>query len=97
MTIYTITLTLGIAATAIFLAGFVKGLVNAISEYRQGTAESNGVPDEKLGGTAVISVIASAVIIASIGFSPSLVYLGPLLAIGTALACGAAFFLEKRQ
>lgn len=93
--VLTIVVVLGLAATPLFLAGFVRGLSNAISEYRSGVPEPTDVPDDKLGGTAAISVVASAVIIALAGVAPQFIYIGPFLVIGTAAACGVAFFLEK--
>lgn len=86
----------GIVVTIFFLAGFWRGCMNAISEYRAGTPESDDVPDYRYGGIAALSVIASAVIIAGVGFSPAMIYAGPLLALVTAAGCGLAFFMEDR-
>jgi hypothetical protein len=86
----------GIAVTAFFLAGFGRGLKNAIAEYRAGAPEPDDVPDYGYAGIAVLSVIASAVVIAGAGFSPAMIYAGPLLALVTAAGCGLAFFVEDR-
>lgn len=96
MTIYTIIVVLGLAATALFLAGFGRGLRNAIAEYRASTPEPNDVPGDTFSLTATLSVIASSIVIALAGFSPTFIYLGPFLVLGTAAACGIAFFLERR-
>jgi hypothetical protein len=92
---YTVILILGLCAVALFLSGFVRGLRNAILEYRQGKPEPTEVPDYNYAGMAAISVVASAVVIALAGFSPAFIYIGPLLAICTAAGIGTAFFVEK--
>lgn len=92
---YMLILILGLCAAALFLAGFVRGLRNAILEYRRGRPESSEVPEYNYAGMAVISVIASAVIIGLAGFSPAFIYVGPLLALCTAAGIGTAFFVER--
>ena len=92
---YTLIVVLGLAAALLFLAGFVKGLNNAITEYNSGVPESSEVPDYKYGGIAAISVFASASFIALAGVAPNWIYAGPLLALVTAAGCGLAFFLER--
>lgn len=86
----------GIIVTVFFLAGFWRGLNNAIAEYRSGAPEPDGVPEYRYGGIAALSVIASVVIIAGVGFSPAMIYAGPLLALVTAAGCGLAFFIEVK-
>jgi hypothetical protein len=86
----------GIVVTLFFLVGFGLGLKNAIDEYRDGVPESDEVPDYRYGGIAALSVIASAVVIAGAGFSPAMIYAGPLLALVTAAGCGLAFFVEGK-
>jgi len=92
---YTLIIILGLAATVLFVAGFGRGLRNAIAEYRSHSFEPSDVPDFNYAGVAAISVIASGVIIALAGVSPVFIYLGPLLAIVTAAGVGVAFFVEK--
>jgi hypothetical protein len=36
------------------------------------------------------------VVIAGAGFSPAMIYAGPLLALVTAAGCGLAFFVEDK-
>jgi len=93
---YLIITIIGILVTLFFLAGFWRGLQNAIAEYRGGAPESNDVPNYQYGSLAALSVIASAVIIAGAGFSPAMIYAGPLLALVTAAGCGLAFFVEQK-
>jgi hypothetical protein len=93
---YALITIVGIVVTVFFLAGFWRGLKNAIAEYRAGTAESVDVPDYRYGGIAALSVVASAVVIAGAGFSPAMIYAGPLLALVTAAGCGLAFFVEDK-
>jgi hypothetical protein len=92
---YTVIVILGLCAAALFLSGFIRGLRNAILEYRQGKPEPTEVPDYNYAGMAAISVVASAIVIALAGFSPAFIYIGPLLAICTAAGIGIAFFVEK--
>lgn len=92
---YALIVILGLCAATLFLAGFVRGLRNAILEYRRGNPEPAEVPDYNYAGMAVISVVASAIIIALAGFSPSFIYAGPLLALCTAAGIGSAFFVER--
>lgn len=91
---YLAILLLGLAATVLFLAGFGVGLKNAIAEYRRGKPEPDTVPDYQYGSLAAFSVVCSAVVIALAGVSPVFIYIGPLLAIVTAVGCGVAFFVE---
>jgi hypothetical protein len=89
-----IIIALGAAATLLFLAGFLRGVRQAIAG-RDAPAATTPVEDSGHLGSAIFAVIASAAIIAAIGFFPSAIYLGPLLAIGTAAAVGIAFYLDR--
>ncbi|WP_431204422.1 hypothetical protein ACQ86E_04750 [Bradyrhizobium betae] len=93
---YALITIVGSVVTIFFLAGFWRGLQNAVAEYRSGAAEPSTVPDYRYGGIAALSVVASAVIIAGAGISPVMIYAGPLLAIVTAAGCGLAFFIEGK-
>jgi hypothetical protein len=93
---YALITIVGIVVTVFFLAGFWRGCKNAIVEYRAGSSESDEVPDYRYGGIAALSVVASAVVIAGAGFSPAMIYAGPLLALVTAAGCGLAFFMEDK-
>ena len=93
---YALITIVGIVVTLFFLAGFWRGLSNAIAEYRAGGPEAHDVPDYRYGGIAALSVVASAVIIAGAGLSPAMIYAGPLLALVTAAGCGLAFFVEDK-
>ncbi len=92
---YTLIVVLGLAATALFLLGFGRGLRNAIIEYRNHAPEPTDVPDFNYVGVAAVSVVASGVIIALAGVSPMFIYVGPLLALCTAAGIGIAFLIEK--
>jgi len=92
---YTLIVVLGLCATALFLAGFARGLRNAVLEYRRGKPEPSEVPNYNYAGMAVISVVASAVIIALAGFGAGWIYAGPLLALCTAAGVGTAFLIER--
>ena len=95
-TISLVILVLGVAATVLFLAGFWRGVQQAIASRDE--AASTDVPEDKGHlGTAIFAVIASAVVITAVGFSPYAIYAGPLLSLFTAAAVGIAFFVERRQ
>jgi hypothetical protein len=93
---YALITVVGIIVTVFFLLGFGRGLKNAIAEYKAGVPESDKVPDYRYGGIAALSVLASAIVIAGAGFTPAMIYAGPLLALVTAAGCGLAFFIEER-
>ena len=92
---YTLIVILGLCAAAVFLAGFARGLRNAVLEYRQGKPEPTVVPEYNYAAMTAISVVASAVIIALAGYSPGFIYAGPMLALCTAVGIGTAFFVER--
>lgn len=92
---YTLIVVLGIAAALLFLAGFARGVRNAVLEYRQGRPEPTEVPDYNYVGYAAISVVLSASFIALAGVAPMWIYAGPLLVLGTAAGIGIAFFVER--
>lgn len=85
----------GAAATLLFALGFLRGLRNAIGGRNQPAPASN---DDEISRfpTALIAVVASAIAIAAVGFTPAAIYIGPFLVIVTAAAVGIAFFLEPK-
>ena len=95
-TITTILLLLGILATAVFVAGFLRGLRQAIDGRLQ-VARQAAVSENENWPSVVVAVVVSAVVIAAIGFIPAAVYAGPLLVIVTAAATGVAFFLDPGE
>jgi hypothetical protein len=94
-TIYLAIIILGLIGTAIFVAGFAKGLRDAITDYRSGVPDNNETDEAPYGISTVAAVAASALLIAAVGFSPYWVYAGPLLAIVTGAGVGIAFFMEQ--
>jgi asparagine N-glycosylation enzyme membrane subunit Stt3 len=93
-TISTLIIAGGAVATFVFAAGFVRGLRQSIAGRDiEGREEKITEPNHwfKIGA----AVLASALIIASIGFWPSAIYIGPILALVTAAATGVAFFLDE--
>ena len=85
----------GAAATLLFVAGFLRGLRNAIAGRNQPAPESN---DDEISRfpSALFAVVASAAVITAIGFTPVAIYFGPFLALVTAAGVGLAFFLEPK-
>lgn len=92
---YTLILVLGIAAALLFLAGFARGVRNAVLEYRRGKPETAESADFNYVGLAAVSVVLSASFIALAGVAPMWIYAGPLLVLGTAAGIGIAFFVER--
>jgi hypothetical protein len=92
--ISTVIITLSILATILFAVGFIRGVKNAVASFRAGDDDSE-VTDLAHWPSVIFAVVASAVVIAAVGFSPSLVYAGPILVIISGAATGLAFFLEE--
>jgi hypothetical protein len=86
---------IGAAATLLFALGFLRGLRNAIAGR---DLEAPASDDDQVSRfpSALFAVIASAVVIASIGFTPVAIYFGPFLVLLTAAGVGLAFFLEPK-
>ena len=96
--IFTLIVILGLLGAAIFLTGFVKGVGEAIREYRNPEPEGEWTDEGHYGSSAFFAVLASAVIIALVGVAPAWIYAGPVLAIVTATGVGLAFLIgNKRQ
>lgn len=91
-------LLMGLIATVVFALGYYRGVTGAVTDHRN-SGESAPIPEEEnsnYGLAIVCAVIASAVIIASVGFVPEMMYAGPLLAIVTATMNGVAFFKDPQ-
>lgn len=93
-TLSLILILLGLAATALFVAGFVRGLRQTFANRDAAPAKENFV-DSDHWPSVIFAVIASALIITAVGFIPYAVYAGPFLVILTAAANGLAFFLDR--
>lgn len=93
-TISLVILIAGLAATAFFLIGFLRGAHQAIAS-RDIPVSTEPAGEAGHLGTAIFAVVASALVIAAVGWFPEAIYLGPLLAIGTAFAVGLAFFIDR--
>ncbi|MCJ7873537.1 hypothetical protein Q4577_03220 [Marinovum sp. 2_MG-2023] len=85
----------GIVATVLFVAGYTRGVRGALKTFDDDTidTETSGDLNAKWWMFG-IAVVAASVVIALIGVAPVFIYLGPLLAIGSAAANGVAFFLD---
>ena len=93
-TISLVILVAGLAATALFLAGFFRGARQAIAA-RDVPASTEPAGEAGHLGTAIFAVAASALVITAIGLFPAAIYAGPFLAIGTAAAVGITFFIDR--
>ncbi|MGA0533704.1 hypothetical protein [Hansschlegelia sp. KR7-227] len=86
---------LGALATALFVAGYVRGARIALASYDDATVEVDDSGDIKTYWWPIaLAVVAATAIVALAGVHPLFIYAGPLLAIVTAAANGAAFFLD---
>ncbi len=86
---------LGLIATAIFVAGFFRGLRQSIIERDNVASQEAGYDASDRWPSVIFAVVASAAIITLIGFYPAAIYFGPFLVVLTAAANGVAFFLDK--
>jgi hypothetical protein len=98
MSMFAVILALGAIGALVFFVGIAKGASRALrSGFATDEESEAGAGDSgHYGLTAAFAVIASAVVIALAGVAPGFIYLGPLLAIGTATGVGAAFLVEDR-
>jgi hypothetical protein len=96
-TIFVLIVMLGLLAAATFLTGFVKGVREAVSDYRHPEPEAAWTDEGHYGLSAFFAVLASAVVIALVGVAPVWIYAGPLLAIVTATGVGLAFLLGNKR
>ena len=96
-TISIVILVLGILATVLFAAGFVRGVQNALNGFRKGSEERFLVTDNAHWFAVGLSVLGAAVVIAAVGFIPAFIYAGPLLVLVSAAGTGLAFFIEDRE
>lgn len=85
-----------IASTIIFVAGFARGMANAINGYRAPAGKEAPVPQDGHWGGIALAFTLSIIVIAGIGFSPAFVYAGPILVLVTTVGVGIAFFVEKK-
>lgn len=95
--IFVVIVVLGLLGAATFLTGFLKGVREAIDEYRHPQPESDWTDDGRYGASAVFAVLASALVIGLVGVAPAWIYAGPLLAIVTATGVGLAFLIGNRR
>jgi hypothetical protein len=86
---------LGAIATAIFAAGFFRGLLQSIQGRDSVASEEAGYDASDRWPSVIFAVVASAAIITLVGFYPAAIYFGPFLVVLTAAANGVAFFLDK--
>jgi hypothetical protein len=95
-TISIVIIILGAAATLLFVAGFFRGLANAIALHRSSSGPEPEVSEKQHWPSVIFAILASAIVIAAVGFTPLAIYAGPFLVIVTAAGVGLAFFLEEK-
>src|SRR5271155_2651444 len=89
--IFTVIVVLGLLGAVTFLTGFVKGVREAVRDYRHPEPEAAWTDEGHYGWSAFFAVLASAIVIGLVGVAPAWIYAGPLLAIVTATGVGLAF------
>ena len=88
-------LLLGMVATVVFFAGYYKGTMTAIKTHAEVDIETDDSLDiQNFWFLIALAVFTSALIIALVGVFPAFIYLGPALAMVTAIMNGIAFFIE---
>src|SRR3954451_21068793 len=93
--IYLVVVVFGLIGAAIFIVGFLKGVRDTIRERRNPSPESDEVDEKPYGSRAVFARLAPAVGLRPGGLAPAWIYLGPLLAIVTAIGVGVAFLVGE--
>jgi hypothetical protein len=78
------------------VAGFLRGLANAIALHRHPSSSEPEVSDKQHWPSVIFAILASAAVIAAVGFTPLAIYAGPILVLVTAAGVGLAFFLEEK-
>jgi hypothetical protein len=81
-------LVLGLLGSAAFLVAFVRGIREAIDEHRDPKPEPERTGNTHDASSSFFAALASAVVIGLVGVNPSLVYVGPVLAVAAALGVG---------
>ena len=86
---------LALVATVIFFSGYVKGTLTAIRTHSDDTLNTDTSLDiQSFWPKIALAVFLAALVIGLVGVFPSFVYVGPALAMFTAIMNGMAFFIE---
>jgi len=97
MSAITLIITIGaVVSTAVFAAGYWRGVQNAINDFRQGDTTEAPVPQDGHWGGIAFAFALSIVSIVGIGYTPYFIYAGPFLVLVTTLGVGLAFYIEKK-
>lgn len=89
-------LILGAIATAVFIAGYIKGTKIALASYNDDTIEVDDSGDiQTYWGPIFAAVLFAVVIVGLAGVHPAFIYAGPACAVGTAFGIGLAFFVDR--
>ncbi|MGW5960721.1 hypothetical protein [Methylorubrum thiocyanatum] len=84
-----------VVSTAIFVAGYRRGVHNAFSGYGIEETEQP-VPQDGHWGGILLALLGSIVVITAMGFSSAWIYAGPILCLVTTIGVGVAFFIERQ-
>ncbi|GGC81278.1 hypothetical protein [Chelatococcus reniformis] len=94
-TLFIIFLVLAAATTALFFAGYARGVRIALASYADDRVEVDDSGDlSTYWWPIALAVLGAAMIIALVGVSPVFIYVAPLLALITAAGNGLAFFID---
>ena len=97
MWIFHIALALGAVATLLFFIGLTRGAVEAVRDADKISDQNETAEDGGYAWTAIGAIVASSATVTLAGISPIFIYLGPLLAIGSAAGIGIAFLVGDRR
>jgi hypothetical protein len=95
-TITLVIIVLSVLATVFFVAGYARGLMNAINGYHAPEEPEEVAPQNGHWKGISLALAMSILVIAGMGYSTFFVYLGPVLVLITTVGVGVAFFIEKK-
>ncbi|WP_018900775.1 hypothetical protein [Rhizobium sp. 2MFCol3.1] len=85
-----------VLSTLYFAAGYLRGVQNAIADFRNGKDDEGVVPQHGHWIAIALAFLTSIISIVGIGYASWFIYVGPFLVLVTTLGVGLAFFVERR-
>jgi len=85
-----------ILSTLYFAAGYLRGVQNAIADFRNGKDDTGVVPQYGHWFAIALAFLTSIISIVGIGYASWFIHVGPFLVLVTTVGVGLAFFVERR-